>query len=208
MESRSLQFLIELQKSLSHLPASEVEKVISFYGESIQDKIEDGLDEESIVRSFGSIDEIVKNIEEEVSIGLIVKESVKVKSEKSNVNKVLVAIIVVLTSIIWIPLLFAVICVAVGVYAMLWSIPISVVFVFSSFAITSVSAIFFGIIRMFSVGFLTGISYIGVGFLFAGIVIMFFKPIVFGLKKWIGLNILPFKKLKKYLISKMKKEAN
>ncbi len=205
MGSNSIIFLGELQKSLEHLPKVEVEKVISFYAESIQDKIEDGIDEESVIASFGSIKEIVKNIEDEISIGAIVKAKVKVEREKVNVNKWLVIIIAILTAGIWVPILFAVITVALTVYILLWSIPITVAMVYGSFAIVSVSGIFCGIVRMFAVSFLTGLSYLGVGLLFGGIVIMLFRPLGFLGKKWLYINTLPFKKFKHYLINKMKK---
>ena len=57
-----LEFIDELRKKLSGLPAADVEERLSFYSEMIDDKIEDGCAEDEAVFSIGSIDEISEQL--------------------------------------------------------------------------------------------------------------------------------------------------
>ncbi len=200
--SRESEFLIELKKRLAHLPLSETGKVLSFYSESLQDKIEDGMTEEEAIKSFGSIDEIVRNLEDEIPLSAVVKDKVKTKTSTSNVNGVLLVLVLILGSPIWISLLAVAFGVAVAIIAVLWTIPITFVSLYVSLYPIAISGIFFGFARMFEISFPTGLAYLGVGIISAGLAVMFFKPVLEGCKFWIRINLYPFKKLKQWLIKK------
>jgi hypothetical protein len=62
MKMKKNEFLNLLKDSISNLPYSEVEKIISFYTEAIEDRMEDGLNEEKAVEGLGSLDDIIKSI--------------------------------------------------------------------------------------------------------------------------------------------------
>ncbi len=202
MGSKSEEFLTELKNRIAHLPATEVLRVLSYYSESLEDKLEDGFTEEQAIKSFGSIDEIVKNVEEEVPITLVMKDKVKTKSSGNGVNKVLIAIIVVLTFPIWIALLVGAFGIAVGVYAVLWTIPIIIGSVYFSLYPIAICGIFYGFVRMFTLGVPTGLAYLGVGIISVGLAIMLFYPLLEGAKLWLKINVWPFKKIKQWLIRK------
>ena len=55
------QFLDELKKRLAGLPQSDLEERLQFYGEMIDDRVEDGLTEAEAVAGIGSVDEIVSD---------------------------------------------------------------------------------------------------------------------------------------------------
>lgn len=73
------EFLSELTNRLDHLPHEEIVKIVSYYEESIDDRIEDGMTEEVSIKSLGSLDDIVTNIENEIPITSIVKDKVMKK---------------------------------------------------------------------------------------------------------------------------------
>ncbi len=56
------QFLNELRKALYGMPPAEIEKSVQFYSEMIDDRMEDGMNEEEAVASLGSLGEIVGQI--------------------------------------------------------------------------------------------------------------------------------------------------
>ncbi|MFV0520578.1 MAG: DUF4097 family beta strand repeat-containing protein [Lachnospirales bacterium] len=58
-------FIDGLKKELGHLPYSEVEKIVSFFEESIEDKLDDGISEEDIFSVFGSYEDVAKEILED-----------------------------------------------------------------------------------------------------------------------------------------------
>ena len=53
------EFLAGLQKGLSGLPQEDVEERLTFYGEMLDDRMEEGLSEEEAVAAAGSVEEIV-----------------------------------------------------------------------------------------------------------------------------------------------------
>lgn len=202
MMSKSEEFLQQLKSALAHLPYSEVERVVSYYSENVQDKIEDGVSEEEAIASFGNLDEIVSMIEEEVTITSIVKDKVIKKSKDSNVNKILIGIIAVLGIPLWIGLGGLAIGLGIGFLAVFWSIPFALGSMYISLAFTSVSGIFIGFIRMFTFEFATGIAYFGVGVIASGLVVMFFQPIVQFFRVFGQWNLWPFKKIKQRLLKR------
>ena len=53
------EFLAELREKLKGLPEQDLEERLSFYSESIEDRMEDGLSEEEAVAGVGTVEEIV-----------------------------------------------------------------------------------------------------------------------------------------------------
>ena len=54
------EFLAALERALSGLPEQDVQERLAFYGELIDDRVEEGLSEEEAVKERGSVDEIAK----------------------------------------------------------------------------------------------------------------------------------------------------
>lgn len=57
------EFLDELCRRIKMLPPEEAERAVSFYSETIDDKIESGMTEEEAVASLGSMDDIALQVE-------------------------------------------------------------------------------------------------------------------------------------------------
>lgn len=86
MSNQRVEFLGKIESRLSNLPNREVEKIISYYNESIEDKLDDGMTEEDAIKSFGTIDSIVSNIEEEISFNDVVKDKISNSNKTINVD--------------------------------------------------------------------------------------------------------------------------
>ena len=74
-----LDFILALHERLSGLPQDEIEERLSFYGEMIDDRMEDGLSEEDAVNDIGTVEDIAQQILTEIPLSKIVKEKIKKK---------------------------------------------------------------------------------------------------------------------------------
>ena len=141
------QLLEKLKIELSRLPKDELESRLAFYGEMIDDRIEDGLSEEDAVAAIGDIDEIISQLRSDsVSANKSISEDTlddaQEQDEKPQVREkrrlgVWAIILICLGSPIWISLGAAAFSIIITVYAViwavagsLWSLPISLAGVF------------------------------------------------------------------------------
>ena len=131
------EFITELKKRLSGLPMRELEESLSFYGEMIDDRIEDGLPEDDAVKDVGEISEIAEQIISEIPLTTLAKERIKPKRR----IKAWETVLLVLGSPIWLSLIIAAFAVTVSVYAVLWSVIVSVWAAFGAFVGGSVGGV-------------------------------------------------------------------
>ena len=124
------EFLNGLREKLSCLPKEDVEERLAFYGEMIDDRIEEGVDEETAIAGLGSSDEIAAGIIADMPLTKIVKEKMKVKKQHSTIGLILIS----LGFPIWFSLLASAVAVAVALYASAWAVIISLWAAFASFA--------------------------------------------------------------------------
>ncbi len=204
MSNLSQEFLVELKERLKHLPELEVLKVLSYYSEMIQDRIEDGMDEEVAIKSLGKIDDIVATIEEEIPLSAIVKEKVekqvKEKSNMSTGSKVLIGALILIGSPIWLSILIAIVAVVFGILFGLWCVYIGLVIAYLSVFAIALLGMFGGLMQLITLDIPQGFAYMGMGVLSLGLFILFLTPVIWFSKKWFALNLLPFKMLKRKLI--------
>ena len=131
------QFLNELRSRLNGLPKADLEERLFFYGEMIDDRVEDGLSEEEAVAGIGTVDEIVDQILEEVPLSALVKEKVR----QSRGLKIWEIVLIVLGFPLWLPLLISAFAIGLSLYIVLWSIMISIWAIDLSLAASAVGGI-------------------------------------------------------------------
>ncbi len=131
------EFLALLRKELSGLPKSDVEERLTFYGEMIEDRIEEGFSEDEAVAAIGSVQNIVAQVVAEIPFAKIAKERLKPK-RRLNVWEI---VLLALGSPIWISLLIAVFAVILSFYISLWSVIISLWAVFVSLIACAIGGI-------------------------------------------------------------------
>lgn len=164
------EFIDELRKKLSGLPAADVEERLSFYGEMIDDKIEDGCTEDEAVLSIGSIDEISEQIIADIPFSKIASERIKIKKRLGAWE----IILLVLGAPIWLALVISAFSVVLSLYASVWSVIVSLWAVFVSFVACAASGVLGGISLLFTEKAVVGIVLIGLGFVLSGISILFY----------------------------------
>ena len=165
------EFFAQLRKGLSGLPKDDIDERLTFYSEMIDDRMEDGIPEETAVREMGTIDELVSQIIADIPLGKLVKEKITPK-EKLKAWEI---VLLVLGSPIWLSLLIVAFNVIFSLYVVLWSAIIVLWAIFASFVACGLAGIAAG--AYFAVGgnALTGIAMIGAGIVCAGLsVFMFF----------------------------------
>ncbi len=155
------EFLTLLRKHLEGLEATDVESSVEYYAEMIDDRIEEGLDEESAVASVGTPEEAAKEILKNIPIVKLVKNKVKTSKKPSAT----VIILLILGAPLWIPLLISAFFVILSVYVSLWAIVSSLWSVPVSLGATAFAAL----LSAPACGIIGGIwfclTYLGIGFI-------------------------------------------
>lgn len=154
-------FLRSLADRFAGLPRNEAEERLHFYGEMIDDRMEEGLSEEEAVAAVGSVDEITADI----PLG---KEKPKRRLKGWEI------LLLALGSPIWLSLLVAAAAVVLSLYAALWSVIVSVWAVFGSAVACAPSSIAAGVGVVLAGNTLAGVGMMSIGLICGGLAIFLF----------------------------------
>lgn len=181
------EFLDGLRKGLSGLPQADIEERLTFYGEMLDDRIEEGLSEEEAVAAAGSVNEIVRQTVADIPLAKIAKERIKPKRRLKAWEIVLLA----LGSPIWLSLGIAAAAVIFALYVTVWSVIASFWSVFASLAVCAAAGVPMCVVFVAGDSGAAGIAVLSAGIVCAGLsVFMFFgclqatKGILFLTKKF------------------------
>ena len=164
------EFLRQLRQGLKGLPTTDIEERVMFYGEMIEDRIEEGLSEDEAVSSVGSAEKIVEQVVADTPFVKIAKEKIKPKRRLSVGEIVLLA----LGSPIWLSLIIALIAVIFSVYVSLWSVIISLWSVFVSLVACAVGGVVACAVLSVTSSVYTGVAMLSAGLVCAGFSIFMF----------------------------------
>lgn len=164
------EFLRQLRKWLCGLPEADIEERVMFYGEMIDDKIEEGLSEDEAVSSVGSVEKIVEQVVADTPFAKIAKERIKPKRQ----IKVWEIVLLALGSPIWLSLIIALIAVIFSVYVSLWSVIISLWSVFVSLVACAVGGVVSCAVLSVTSSVYTGVAMLSAGLVCAGLSIFMF----------------------------------
>ena len=164
------EFLAELGRGLSGLPTDDVAERLAFYGEMIDDRVEDGMTEEEAVASIGNVDEVVSGIVSEIPLAKIVAEKIKPK----RTLKAWEIVVICLGFPLWFPLLIAAGAVVFSLYITVWSLIISLWAVEASFVASSLASLALSCVYFVKFGALQGAVLLGAGLFLAGLSIFTF----------------------------------
>ena len=164
------EFLEQLRQGLKGLPTADIEERVIFYGEMIDDRIEEGVTEDEAVLSVGSVEKIVEQVVADTPFAKIAKERIKPKRRLSVGEIVLLA----LGSPIWLSLIIALIAVIFSVYVSLWSVIISLWSVFVSLVACAVGGVVACAVLSVTSSVYTGVAMLSAGLVCAGLSIFMF----------------------------------
>ncbi len=164
------EFLLELTERLSSLPQEESADHLDYYGEMIDDRMEDGLTEEDAVAAVGDPAEIAMQILAEKPLGTLVKATLKPR----RALRAWEVVLLVLGSPVWIPLLAAALIVMLAVYVSLWAVVISLYAADLALAVSAAACVAAAVIYAVGGNLATGTFLFGGGLILAGLAILLF----------------------------------
>lgn len=164
------EFLAELQSALNGLPNEDIEERLIFYGEMIDDRIEEGKTEEEAVAEIGPVGDIVSQIVSDIPLTKIVKERIKPK----RTMRAWEIVLIVVGFPIWFSLGIAAVAVVFSLYVVLWSLIIALWAIEISFWAGAAGGIVVATL-LFTQGALQhGLIFIGSSLFLAGLSIFLF----------------------------------
>lgn len=163
------EFLARLEQALAGLPQEELAERLGFYGEMIDDRVEEGLTEEEAVAGLGPVEELAAQIVAETPITAIVRE--KVRSRPLRAWEIL---LLILGFPLWFPLLIAAFAVLLSLYVCVWAVVLSLWAADLSLALGAVAGLAAGVPFFFAAGAAPGLTLIGGALLLAGLSIFLF----------------------------------
>lgn len=166
------EFFDSLKTRLSDLPENEINERINFYGEMIDDRIEEGYSEEEAVLAVGSADDVALQIRSDISSSRV--ENEKMKKEGKKELRVWQIVLLIIGAPLWIPLVIAAVAVILALYAVLWSLIVSAWAVFGTFAGCLLGGVGSGIILMCTNNLPIGLAMMSAGFVCGGLAIFAF----------------------------------
>lgn len=135
-------FLNVLGKKLSFLPKKELEERLNFYGEMIDDLMEEGFTEEAAIAKIGGVDDVFVQIIADIPLTKLAKERFKPK----RCFKAWEIVLLALGSPIWFSLIISAFAVVISIYVSLWAIVVSVWGVFLAVAVCAPIGIIWAIV--------------------------------------------------------------
>lgn len=159
-------FLARLREGLSGLPRSDAAECLAFYGELIDDRMEDGLSEAEAVAGIGPVEEIVAQTVAEIPISRLVKEKVAAKRKRKAWEIVPLAL--------GTPVLMAAAAVALSVYAALWAVAVSLWAADAALLGVALAAVVLGPVQFAQGRASSGLALLGAGLALAGLAILLF----------------------------------
>ena len=197
------EFLNELSAKLAGLPKEEVEERLSFYGEMIDDRMEDGVPESEAVAQIGTPEEIAEQIMSEIPLTRLVKEKVADRRRKSSgKRKTWKTVLLIVGSPVWGALLIAGLAVVLALYVSLWAVVVSLWAVFAALAVSAVACLPASVIALVRGNPLAALGSFGAAFACAGLAILMFFACVAITKGVVKLTKKMMLKLKSAFIRK------
>jgi uncharacterized membrane protein len=163
-------FLAELKRGLSGLPQNDADERLSFYGEMIDDRMEEGLSEEEAVAGIGPVDEIVAQTVAEIPLAKLVKENVGPRRPL----RVWEIVLLVLGFPLWFSLLAAAAAVVLALYIVIWALIVSLWAIEAALWACALAGIAGGVVCMILGRTASGAALLGAGLFCAGLSIFFF----------------------------------
>lgn len=168
------EYLGGLRRSLAGLPGQEIDRTVAFYGEIIDERMEEGLSEEDAVRGMEAIDVIARRLHAEFAPEA--EEPHGTDKPRSKGKGALKWTLLIAGFPIWFPLLIAAGALLFSFFVVIWSLIISLVAAAFSICIAGIASIAYGAYTMVHSVSL-GLISLGGGFVCAGIAVLVAYPL-------------------------------
>ena len=163
-------FLDNLKKRLAGMPETDLAERLSFYGEMIDDLIEEGAAEEEAVAEIGTVESVAQAILSDYPLSKIVKERIKPKRRLKTWEIVLIAV----GSPVWLSLLIALFAVLIALYIAVWAVIVAFWAIFVSFIAVVIYLLIMGIYYISASNTFPGICLLGAAAVMSGLTVFVF----------------------------------
>ena len=163
------EFLDSLRRSLKALPRQDIDRIVDYYNEIIDDKIEAGEEEATVVFSIGSVEEIAQQAIEEKNVSQIGKKRKMSKQQW---------VVLIAGSPLWVPLLLAAVAVIFSFYLCAWSVVASLGVTELALLVAGPAGTVCAFIAMFANGVPLGFFVLGTSVFVSGIALLLVFPTV------------------------------
>ena len=170
------EFCRDLEKLLEGLPENDIRRSLDYYGEMIDDRIEEGMDEDAAVAAVGTPEAVAREILGEGSAPCPdgKKKEAPPKTGKRRLSAWEV-VIIILGSPLWLSLIVAAVAIIFAVYAVIWSMVAVLWAVMVTLGAVALAAVAYTVVYMASGNIWAGLFVLGSGLLLAGLgIFMFF----------------------------------
>ncbi len=167
------EFLTALLRGLDSLPKKDLDETLHFYGEIIDDRMEEGLPEEEAVAAAGDVEEIIAQIMSSVPKDTSKKIKQK-KGKKSPRLKTWEIVLLAVGSPLWIALGIAAFAVILSLLICMWAVVISLWAAFVSLNGSGFGGVLGGVILLFTWDGIEGMALLGGGLVCGGLSIFLF----------------------------------
>ena len=137
MGMRRDEFLSALRQRISYLAPDDLDERVAFYEEMIDDRMLEGMTEEEAIASVGSVDQLAEQIVVEIPLPMLVAQ----RMQPRRTLKTWEIVLLVLTSIVWVPLVIVAAAILLAIYIVIWSLVACAYAVAASFAAVTVASV-------------------------------------------------------------------
>ena len=147
------EFLQALAARLNGLTAQERERALNFCAEGIDDRVEDGMEENDAVAALGDVETVARELLADRPLRAVVRERVRREGSAGRIALLICAS----------PLLLTLFAVGLSAYAALWAAMIAVYAAVASLLIAGAAGALGGVALMFMQGAAPGLCVCGAG---------------------------------------------
>lgn len=168
-----LEFLTSLSSRLAMLGEEERQTTLDYYGEMIDDRLEEGMSEEEAVAGLEPVEDIAREILCDQPLPSLLRARANANAAGTKRYSALQITLIVIGFPLWFPLLVAGLMVVLALYAVIWSLIIAMFAVVAALGISALFGLVFGFFSLVSQP-ASGLFTVGAGVLCAGACIFSF----------------------------------
>lgn len=162
------QFLAAVEERLKGLPSEDIARALDYFGEMIDDLIEDGLSEEEAVAAMGPAQEA----SERIMMDMPLKKVVRARTKPQRALKAWEIALLALGSPLWASLLLTALALVLTAYILLWTIVAALYSVVLAVLTCALAGAAAGAVYIFSANVPGGIMLLGCSLICAGLTIL------------------------------------
>lgn len=189
-----LEWMKDMRKRLARLPDYELARTLSYYSEMIEDRMEDGMEEEAAVKSLGDPEAIAADVLIDTPLGALIQGKMREQREKSG-NRRLWIVLSIVCFPIWMPLLLGLGSVILAVYACVWAVVIALLALEFSLAAVGIFGLFGAVLALGS-GLPPFLLILGLSLFSGGLFVITVRGMLHLCKQFVALTGVFLRKLK------------